>query len=186
MFNQVASTFSIKKQEIGTMIISFYIFCEYLAVAGIGSGGVSNIGSALHFIELGEAGRWITSLQTRLSASNMAQYFNWLCLVWLSIAILYLVALYTKKTPSNLLPRPAIATSLFWALGTDFFNEQAILSTYSYTFGIALTSILIINVFKKEQPLSRTALAAFACIGSPIFLLSAPVLLLIRKRPDGE
>ena len=94
MIDKALSLFTIKARELVTIILSIYIFCEYLAIFGTGSGGVSNIGSCLQFIELHEAGRWIISLQTRLATSNIAQYINYIFPTWLSIATLYFIALY--------------------------------------------------------------------------------------------
>lgn len=187
MIDKALSLFTIKARELVTIILSIYIFCEYLAIFGTVSGGVSNIGSCLQFIELHEAGRWIISLQTRLATSNIAQYINYIFPTWLSIATLYFIALYTKKTPSNLLPRPALTTSFFWALGSDFSNEHTFLSTYTYIIVITLAFILIINIIKQEHPLARTAHATFACIlGCPIFLLLAPVIILTRETPKDK
>ncbi len=101
---KIASLFAIKERQIGTVIISIYIFCEYLALFGIGSGGISNLGSALTFVKLNNVSNWITTFQTELIKSPIAQTTNYIFMIWLIITCAYLIKQYTSQTPSNLLP----------------------------------------------------------------------------------
>ena len=106
MLGKIASLFAIKERQIGTVIISIYIFCEYLALFGIGSGGISNLGSALTFVKLNNVSNWITTFQTDLIKSPIAQTTNYIFIIWLIITCAYLIKQYTSQTPSNLLPQP--------------------------------------------------------------------------------
>ena len=186
MLDKIAPLFAIKARQIGTAIISIYIFCEYLAVAGIGDGGISNFSIALTFIKLNNVSNWITTFRTNLINSHIAQWANCLFIIWLIIACLYLIKQYTSQDPSDLLPQSSITTSFFWALGTDFFGEQRINTSYSHCIIIALFLILSMNLIKREAPISRTVFAAIACIGSPLFLIIAPVAILTRASNNNK
>ena len=187
MLDKIAPLFAIKARQIGTAIISIYIFCEYLAVAGIGHGGISNFSIALTFIKLNNVSNWITTFRTDLINSHIAQWANCLLIIWLIIACLYLIKQYTSQDPSDLLPQSSITTSFFWALGTDFFEQQHINTIYTLCIIIALLLILIINIIRREAPIPRTAFAVIACtIGPPLFLIIAPVAILTRASNNNK
>ena len=181
MLDKIAPLFAIKSRQIGTALISIYISCEYLALLRIGSGGISNLSSAFTFIKLNNVSNWITTFRTDLINSHIAQWANYTLIIWLIIACIYLVKQYTSQDPSDLLPQSSLTTSFFWALGTDFFGQQHINTIYTLCIIIALFLILIINIIRREAPISRTAFAVIACtIGPPLFLTIAPVAILAR------
>ncbi len=185
MLDKIAPLFAIKSRQIGTAIISIYISCEYLALFGIGSGGISNLSSAFTFIKLNNVSNWITTFRTDLITSPIAQPASCIVLIWLIIASIYLFKQYTDQTPSNILPQSSIATTFFWALGTDFFGEHQINTPYSHCIIITLVIILIENIRRREAPISRTLFAALACtIAHPLFLIIAPVAILARDSND--
>ena len=186
MLSQALSLLSIKARELITAFLSIYILCEDLAIIGIGSGGISNIASVFNFLKLSNVGYEITSLQQGLIESPFAPYANYLFRAWLIISCSYFTRQYIEYTPSSILTRPAITTSFFWALGTDLFEHHKIDTFYTQVIIITLAIILIINMLKKEEPIIRTLHATISCIASPLILIFAPVVILMRDNKENN
>lgn len=182
MMEKVFAALGVSLKEILTMLSALYVILEYATISGFLHGGFVTLGEIFGYFGLNEVQSWLADFYAKVSSDDALPYGKAISFILLFVACFYFVTEYTRRTPTNLLPKASFLVWILWAASTDLFNKHLLFTSHTAVIILALLMILLCNLLKKESDtLARFVLASASCVAVPFYLVIAPVALLLGK-----
>lgn len=181
MTEKVFAALGVPLKEMLKMSSALYMVLECATISGFLHGGFVTLGEIFGYFGL-EVQSWLADFYAKVSSDDALPYGKTISFILLCVACSYFVTEYTRRTPTNLLPKASFLVWILWAASTDLFNKHLLFTWHTAVIILALLMILLCNLLKKESDtLARFFLACVSCVAVPFYLVIAPVALLLGK-----